>query len=82
MYVIPDEGENVRQKKKSNSSDFTYHKKYSNTDMSAYNRVLNVLNKLDTSYNLNMPRMHEPVIEGKYKVTGDTRVFLIAMEHK
>ena len=29
-----------------------------------------------------MPRMHEPVIEGKYKVTGDTRVVRIFMKHK
>ena len=29
-----------------------------------------------------MPRIHEPVIEGKYKVTVDTRVIIIVMEHK
>ena len=46
--------------------------------MSAYDRALNELNKLDIYYNPTMPRMHDPVIEEKYKVTRDTRVILIA----
>ena len=33
------------------SSDFTYHKKEADTDMSAYDRVLNAHKKIDTSYN-------------------------------
>ena len=39
------------------------------------------MKKLDTSYNPTLQKMHEPVIEGKYKVTGDTRVIPI-VEHK
>ena len=29
-----------------------------------------------------MPRMYEPVIEGKYKVTGDTRAIPIVVEYE
>ena len=47
-----------------------------------YDRVLNSLKKLDTLYNTTMPMMHGPVIEGKYKVTRDTRVILIIVEHE
>ena len=47
-----------------------------------YDRVLNALKKLDTSYNPNFPKMNEPVIEENYKVTGDTKVILIVVEHK
>ena len=50
--------------------------------MSEYDRVLNSLKKLDTSYNQTMPIMHEPVIEVKYKVTGYTRVIPIFVEHE
>ena len=49
MHVITDEGESVRPNKKSNSSEFTYHKKYANIDMSAHDRVLDASKKLDTS---------------------------------
>ena len=45
--------------------------------MLVYDTISNVLKKLDTSYNPTMPRIHEPVIEGKYNVTKDTRVILI-----
>ena len=55
-HVIPDERESVR--KKSNSSEFTYHKKDSNTYKSAYDRVLNVPKKLDILYGPSMPSMH------------------------
>ena len=45
--------------------------------MAAYDRVLNALKKLDTSYNLMMEMMHAPVIKGSFKVTGDTRLMPI-----
>ena len=64
----------MRPNGKSKSSEFTYHKKDANIDTSEYDRLLNVLKKLDTLYNPTIPRMNEPVIEGKYKVTGYTRV--------
>ena len=60
-----------------NSSEFMYLKKYAKADTSAYNRVLNALNNLDTSYKPTMQKMHHPVIEVNYKVTGDTRVIPI-----
>ena len=66
----------------SQSSGFTYHKKDDNTYTVYYDRVLTAMNMLDTLYNLNMPRMYEPVIEGKYTATGDTRIIPIAVEHK
>ena len=73
----------MRPNKKSKSSEFTYHKKEdSNTDTLAYDFVINALQKLDTLYNLNMPRIHETFIEGKYKVTGDTRSIPIVVDHK
>ena len=81
MHVISDEGESVRPKKKSKSSEFAYHKRDANTDTTAYDRALNEQKKLDILYNPIMPRMQKPVIEGKYKVTGNTRVILI-VEHK
>ena len=81
MHVIPDEGESVRLNENSNPSEFTYHKKYANTYTSAYDRVLKALKNLDTFYNPTMPGMHGPVIEEKYKVTGDTIVILI-VEHE
>ena len=49
VHVIPDERESVRPKENLKSSGFTYHNKYFNTDTSAYDRVFNVLNNLDTS---------------------------------
>ena len=72
----------MRPNEKLKSSDFTHHKKGSNTDTSEYDRVLNALKELDTWYNPTMPRMNEPVIKVKYKVTGNTRVVLIVMEHE
>ena len=49
VHVIPDEEEIGRPNKISeNSSEFTYHKKEADIDTSAYNIILNVLNKLDT----------------------------------
>ena len=82
MHITPDEGESVRPEENSKSSEFRGRKKDGNTDTSEYDRVLNALKKLDTSHNLTMPIMHEPVIEGKYKVTRDTRDIPIVMEHK
>ena len=78
VHIIHDEGESGRQNENPEKSpELTYHKKYANTDTSSYVGVLNALKKLDTLYNPNMSRMHEPVIEGNYKVTGDTRVIPI-----
>ena len=71
----------MRPNEKLKSSYFTYHNKDTSTETSEYDRVLNELKKLDTLYNPTIPRMHEPVIKVKYKVTGNTRVFLIVMEH-
>ena len=62
----------MRPNKKPKSPQFTYLKKDANTYMSVYDRVLNTMKKLDTLYNKTIPRMHEPVIEGEYKVTRDT----------
>ena len=42
---------------------------------------MNALKKLDTWYNPTMQKMHDPVIEGTYKVTGDTGV-ITTMEHE
>ena len=63
------------------SSDLTYHKKDAYIDMSLYNIVLNAINKLYTSYNPTLQKMHEPVVGDNYKVTVDTRVILI-VEHE
>ena len=82
MHVIPDEGESARPNKKSKSSELTYQKKDAIKYTSAYDKVLNSLNKLYTFYNPTMPIMHEPLIKGKYEVTGETRVILIVMEHE
>ena len=49
--------------------------------MYLHDRVLNALKKLDISYSPTMQNIHEPVFEGNYKVTGDTRVIPI-MEHE
>ena len=54
-----------------------YHKKDDYPDTSAYDRVLNALKKLDSSYNLTMSRMHNPVIKGEYKVTRYTRIIIM-----
>ena len=72
----------MRPNEKSKSSGFTYHKKDDNTYTVYYDRVLNALKMLDTLYNPTMPRMYEPVIEGKYTDTGDTSIIPIAVEHK
>ena len=78
VNVIPDDGERVRPNEISeNSSDIMYLKKYADSEMSVYNRVLNALKQLDTFYNLEMQNMQDPVIEGNYKVTVDTRVIKI-----
>ena len=63
------------------SSEFTYHNKFANIETLVYDRVLNSLKKQDTSYNPNMPRMHDPVIKFKYKVTRGIRVIPI-VEHE
>ena len=63
------------------SSDLTYLKKDVDVDMSVYDRVLNALKKLDTSYNPTMQKMHDPVIDRNYKLMGDTRVIQI-VEHE
>ena len=49
-----------------------YLKKDTDADTSAYDRLLNVLKKLDTSYNPKMQKIQDPVIERNYQVTGDT----------
>ena len=46
MRVFPDEVKSVRLNERSNSSKLMYHKKYPNTDTSAYDSVLHALNKL------------------------------------
>ena len=51
-------------------------------DKSEYYSVQQELNKLDTAYNPTMTKAHEPIIEGKYKVTWDTRVIMIVVEHE
>ena len=76
VHVIPDEEKSARLNENYMSSEFTYHKKGATTDTSAYDRVLNALKKLYTSYNKTIS-MHGTVIKGKCKVTGDTRVILI-----
>ena len=51
VHVIPDEGERVRPNEISeNSSELTYLKIDADKDTLSYNRVLNALKKLDTSY--------------------------------
>ena len=62
------------------SSDLTYLKKDADADTSEYDRLLNALKKLDTLYNPKMQKMHDPVIEGNYKVTVDTR-FIPIVDH-
>ena len=80
LHLIPEEGEIVRPNENSEkSSELTYLKKYADT--SAYDRVFNALKKLDTLYNPMMQKMHDLVIEGNYKVTGDTR-FITIVEHE
>ena len=63
------------------SSELMHPKKYSDTDTSAYDRLLKALKKLDTLYSPTMQKMQNPVIKGNYKVTGDTRVIPI-MDHE
>ena len=82
VKVTPDEVERVRPNKISeNSSELTYLNKDVDADMSAYDRVLYSLKKLDTLYNPTMHKMHNPVIKRKYKMTGDT-ILLSIMEHE
>ena len=85
VHVIPDEGEIVRPNGISEKlSEITYLKKDadadSDADISAYDRVLNALKELDTSYNPTINKINKPVIEGNHKVTRDTR-FTPIMEH-
>ena len=47
-------------------SEFAYPKKYSDTDTSSHDRLLNVLKKLDTSHKPMIQKMHEPFIEGNH----------------
>ena len=78
MHVIPNEVERVRLNRISEKlSEFTYLNKDADAGTSVYDIVLNALKKLDTSYNPTMQKMHDPVIEGNYKVTGDARVIPI-----
>ena len=63
------------------SSDLTYLNKYAYIDTSECDRVLNALDKLNTSYNPTMQNMHNPVIKGNYKVMGDTR-FIPIVDHE
>ena len=42
---------------------------------------MNALKKLYISNNPTMQKMYDPVIEGNYKVTGDTR-FIPIVEHE
>ena len=63
------------------SSEITYLKKDVDVDTSTYDRFLNALKKLDISYNPMMQKMHGPVVEVNYKVTGDTRA-IPTVEHK
>ena len=82
VHVIPDEREKVSPNKNlDKSSEFMHSKKYANTDTSYYDRVLAALKNLDTSYNPTTAKVHKLVIEGKYKVMGETIVVLI-VEHK
>ena len=58
-----------------------YYNKDAYTDTSLYDRLLNAMNKLDTPYNPTIQNMNDPVTEGNYKVTGDTRLIPI-VEHE
>ena len=63
VLVIPDEGLSERLNKTPKFlSENAYQNNYDNTNKSLYDRVLNVLKKLDTPYNLTMTKIHEPVI--------------------
>ena len=64
-----------------NSSEFAYKNKDADTYTPLYDIVFNTLKKLYTSYKPTMHNMHDPVIEGNFKLTGDTRVIPI-VEHK
>ena len=59
-----------------------YHKKDATTDTSTHDKVLNTTKKLNTSYNPTMPRIHEPVMKGKYEVTRYKRVIQITREQE
>ena len=58
-----------------------YLNKATVTEASTYKRIQWTIKKLDTTYNPNMAKETEPIIEVKYKVTGDTRVIPI-IKHK
>ena len=82
MHVIHDEGESARTNENIKSSQTRYLKKETGKDQSEYDFVQQALKKLDTAYNCTITKAHEPIIEGKYKVTGDTRVIPIDVENK
>ena len=78
VHVIPYEGERVRPDEISeHSSDLTYLDKDVDADTSAYDRLSNALKKLDTLYNPIIQKIHNPIIDGNYKVTGYMRVIPI-----
>ena len=82
MHIIPDEGKRVRRNEIfEKSSDLTYLNKDADADTLAYDGLLNALKKLDKAYNPKIHKMHKPVIEGNYKVTGYTK-FIPIVEHK
>ena len=82
VHITPDEEEIVRPNKNSQkSSQFTYHNKYTATDTSLYNLVLNAPKKLDTQYNPKTQKMHKPFFEENHKVMGYNRVIPI-VEHE
>ena len=82
VQEIPDEVESVRSNGNDEKpSEFNYHNKYADTDKYLYNRAQDTLKKIDTLYKPMMQNMHNLVIEGNYKVTGDTRV-ISTMGHK
>ena len=59
-----------------------YLKKETDTYTSAYDWVQIALNKSATKYNPTMTKAYDPIIEGKWKVTRDTRVVLVVVEQK
>ena len=80
VCLIPDEGERVRPKTKPEQlSELMYLNKDADADadMSAYDRLLNTMKKLDASYNPMMQNIYKPVIDINYKVTRYTRVIPI-----
>ena len=58
------------QTKDQNNQSLHTKIKNAKTDTSASDGIINALKKLDTLYNLTMPRIYEPLTKRKYKVTG------------